>query len=587
MKNYNKLIMICAGLAPVMGVSAQQQANDSTVNRTVVVENQYNPEVMDAFKVNVLPKIEEPAVAKKQIDYATTLYPLSAFHVSPMEAISRDFTQTSAKRGYLRASYGNRNNTDIKGSYLWDITSRDRLDVMASFYGYSGEIGSGFDFDDVSGIPVLNSDKEWKHRFFRTDASLKYQHDFRKVSMNLGGAFASQVFSYMPDVLLPGSDNSDNSGISNDTYSFGHQHFTMGEGYIGFTSVKDALPVEFGIQTGFKAFQRKYAIPLMDDITEKTVHTEGYMSGAINEEQNVGVALSMDNMMYGEPLKDYSLIKLNPYYSLQNEDLSLRIGAHVDFQTDNGSGIKVAPDVKFAYTFAGSYVFYANITGGTRLNDFRTLNEVSPFWTQTAQLKTSYTPYDLSVGLKASPANGLGLNLFGGYRETRDELFTQIPMGISSTGGIYSAFAQAKAKVAYAGLSLDYAYRDLFDFGFAVNYYNWSIGKAGNNSESGTGADYSDGLLWLKPELLFGFHARAKVFDGMHAWLKYTYEGRKQCLGIKADPVNELNIGADYSFNERVNIFLSLNNILNKNYVTQTGYPVQGFNVMAGVSLNF
>ena len=97
MKNYNKLIMICAGLAPVMGVTAQQQANDSTGNRTVVGENQYNPEVMDAFKVNVLPKIEEPAVAKKQIDYATTLYPLSAFHVSPMEAISRYFTQTSAK----------------------------------------------------------------------------------------------------------------------------------------------------------------------------------------------------------------------------------------------------------------------------------------------------------------------------------------------------------------------------------------------------------------------------------------------------------------------------------------------------------
>ena len=69
MKKYRKQILICAGLVTLTNVAAQQQQkNDSTVNRTVVVENQYNPEVMDAIKVNVLPKIEEPAVAKTQIN---------------------------------------------------------------------------------------------------------------------------------------------------------------------------------------------------------------------------------------------------------------------------------------------------------------------------------------------------------------------------------------------------------------------------------------------------------------------------------------------------------------------------------------
>lgn len=65
-----KIALVCAGLLPGAVISAQEQKKDSTLNRTVVVENQYNPEVMDAFKVNVLPKVEEPAVAKKNIDYA-------------------------------------------------------------------------------------------------------------------------------------------------------------------------------------------------------------------------------------------------------------------------------------------------------------------------------------------------------------------------------------------------------------------------------------------------------------------------------------------------------------------------------------
>lgn len=61
-------MILCAGLLTTFEAAAQeQQKKDSTLNRTVVVENQYNPEVMDAFKVNVLPKIEEPQVAKKTL----------------------------------------------------------------------------------------------------------------------------------------------------------------------------------------------------------------------------------------------------------------------------------------------------------------------------------------------------------------------------------------------------------------------------------------------------------------------------------------------------------------------------------------
>ena len=58
-----------------MAANAQQHAADSALNRTVVVENQYNPEVMDAFKVNVLPKVEEPALPKQHIDYPPALHP--------------------------------------------------------------------------------------------------------------------------------------------------------------------------------------------------------------------------------------------------------------------------------------------------------------------------------------------------------------------------------------------------------------------------------------------------------------------------------------------------------------------------------
>ena len=47
---YISTILVCAGLWPAATVCAQNGGEkDSTLNRTVVVENQYNPEVMDAL----------------------------------------------------------------------------------------------------------------------------------------------------------------------------------------------------------------------------------------------------------------------------------------------------------------------------------------------------------------------------------------------------------------------------------------------------------------------------------------------------------------------------------------------------------
>jgi len=48
----------------VSTINAQTHKNDTTLNRTVVVEQEYNPDIMDASKINLLPNIEEPTNKK-------------------------------------------------------------------------------------------------------------------------------------------------------------------------------------------------------------------------------------------------------------------------------------------------------------------------------------------------------------------------------------------------------------------------------------------------------------------------------------------------------------------------------------------
>ena len=92
-----KLVILSIGMLPLVATHAQQQ--DTTLVRTVVVENEYNPTVMDASKINVLPKVEEPTVPKTHIDYANSIRPLSAWNYQAMQPIVKDWKADAAYRG--------------------------------------------------------------------------------------------------------------------------------------------------------------------------------------------------------------------------------------------------------------------------------------------------------------------------------------------------------------------------------------------------------------------------------------------------------------------------------------------------------
>lgn len=553
---FMKSIIIAIGLGGwCMHAYAQEQMPDTVLNRTVVVENQYNPEVMDAFKINVLPEVEEPAVLKRHIDYATSLRPFSAWSFTPMQAMTSDEKQPEAPRGYARAAYGTGNNVDARLSYLWDISRRDCLGFSSSLYGRDGDIPSA--------VPGAD---DWKSRFYRTDITLDYRHEFRKVSLGVGGAFASQVFNYMP----VGGEPEEESFVP------GRQRYTLGEGYVRLASVAGELPLDFSFQTGLRSFSSAHDMYLMGHGSENIVHTLGFVSGAINEEQRIGIGFAMDNLIHDIDQTDYTLLRLNPHYTFDNGRVQLRAGMHVDAQFGHDGRLMVSPDVKLDFLFADTYRLYVHATGGTELNDFRRLNGLSPYGIPLGQMQTTYTPVDLQAGLKGAPIPGLGFRLYGGYRVVKDEIF-HLPYVLEGHYPYaYVGFAQEKATVGYGGAGLAYQYKDWIDMTLKGVYSHWDV-KEG-----------MEALLFLKPEFALDASARAKVYKGLWVKAQYRFEKRAEGEGPEsAEEVNDLSLSAGYGFFNRLDVFAKVDNLLNRTYLTETGYPVQGVNVMAGVSVRF
>lgn len=562
-----QLIILGIGMLPWIATHAQQQ--DTTLIRTVVVENEYNPTVMDASKINVLPKVEEPTVPKTHIDYASSIRPVSAWNYQTMQPIVKEWKSDAAYRGYLSAGYGNNGNVDARLGYLWDISKKDRLNLAASFGGWNGDLASLYDQD-------------WESRLYNTKVGLDYRHAFNKVDFLLGGSYRSQVFNFVDYASSIGCEDEIPSGVTG-PHPAGilpdRQRQTMADAYIGFASNDKDMSIQFQAEVGWKSFKEKYPVMHHDEANKETnLYVMADVWKQTQNDSRFGLKVRFDNYAYsGEWADDRIALEFNPYYSLQNDDWKVRLGAHIDWvgMEEEDDKVYVAPDVNVEYTFSDSYVFFAKAGGGRQTSSLYELAEMTPYFYET-YLKPTYMTLDAALGLKASPVNGWWFLLSGGYQIRENDVCWSLGHGYPFW---HARNMHGNTKNFYGTVELKHNYKDLFDFLLKGTYYHWDYD---NTDWSG---DPSEGALSLKPELEINAEVGFKPMESLRVNVGYEYV--KRCNDLEGDPVNNLFLGVDYALLKNLSVFAKFNNLLNKEYVASYVYPTQKLNFLAGLSLQF
>ena len=554
MRRMNRIAMI-AGLGMMTLTAAYAQQNNTALERTVVVENQYNPTVMDASKINVLPKVEEPSVPKSNIEYVISLRPVSAWNYQNMGLMPREQVADAIYRGWFRAGYGTHGNVDVKAGYEGYIGSKDRLGVAASLDGWNGEL------TDKNG-------EDWTSRLYNTRVGLDYRHVFKKMDLMLGGAYRSQVFNYMnPQYFEVLSRSVDNSSR--------RQHQTMANAHLGIASTDEDMSIQFIGEVGMNYFKQKYPAGI-----EAGSETNFYVKGDVLTPflgQSFGLAFDLDVYSYamGE-MKDNTSLEMNPYYKLEYGDWRFRVGAHLDWWSGSEARMNISPDLNVELTFLDSYVFYAKAGGGMENKSLMELTDFTPYWTLShPYILPTYVSLDAALGLKASPANGWWLNLTGGYQIRKDDLFWKLVDGSAS----YVGFEQGKSKVAYGSAELKYDYKDLFDLNLKATYYHWDWDGIEGLDKYG-----EERILALKPEMELNAEVGFKPIQGLRINAGYEYVKRAEEI---YDPICNLYLGADYALLKNLSVYGQIRNLMNKEYVRADAYPAQKMNALVGLSLRF
>lgn len=528
-----------------LGAQAQTQPQDTTVNRTVVVEQEYNPDIMDASKVNVLPKVEPPTVSKKAVEYDATLMPAGNIPAGIMQAYTGKETQTKAQPGYVRLGYGNYGNLDVRANYLFSLSPKDRLNLTFTMDGMDGKLDLP---DDVG---------KWNSFYYRTHAAMDYVHAFNKVDLNVAGKFGLSNFNFLPGFISS------------------KQKFTSGDVHFGVKSTSDDMPLQFRAETNLLFYERQHDFDLTAT-KESIVRTKAEATGSISEEQSIGLAFAMDNVFYsGNAFKNFNTLNFNPYYLFRNDDWKIRLGAQVDLAFGFGKQFRISPDVTAEYTFSDSYTLYAQAHGGKLQNDFRRLEELNPYGQITQQKDATYEQLNAAIGFKASPAPGVWFNLYGGYQNLKNDLafFPEL----NYTGRFLHA-AQTGTSNIYAGIEARYSYKDFISFSASGIYRNWDIDSKEVVKET---------ILPFKPAFEANFHVDLRPIPSVLVGLGYQNISREKVDGEKAAPVSNLYLNGSYEIFKGISVYARVNNLLNKDYQYYWLYPAEGINFLGGVSFLF
>lgn len=545
-----KFLHICGVVAMVvlpLSAQAQTQYKDSTLNRTVVVEQEYNPYIMDASKVNVMPKLTPPSTTPKSVEYDESLSPAQEIPSTTMQAYTATEDKEEIRNGYVRLGYGNYGNLDVKANYLFAPTSIDQLNISVAMNGMNGK------------LELPNDNNKWDARYYRTLMGLDYLHSFRKADFKVAAHFGVSNFNFLPQ--------------STD----GRQKFTSGGLHFGVKSSSDDLPIQYHAETNLLLYQRRLDV-IASNSRETLIRTKAGAQGNISDEQRVGVDLVMNNAFYSsDAFSNYTSVELNPYYLYHNDDWNIRLGANVDLATGFGKKLRVSPDVTADYNFSDSYILYARATGGRQENDFRKLESASPFGVLYKQIDATYEQWNAALGLKASPASGLWFNLYGGHQNLKGALAPMQVVHIGVSGNVYSPLTvmQADMSNVYAAVHASYNYRQTVGFSAKGIYRNWSM--SGNNIQ----------LLAFMPQFEADIKAEVQPTSTSLITLGYHHISRTKVNGLQIDAVGNLYLSAHYQLFDGISIYLRANNLLNKEYQYYHGYPVEGLNFLGGVSFNF
>ena len=530
------------------GIKAQ---NDVITSRSLTIEGSYNPSMSEQGKIMPVPERPQTQRQAATVSYRTEANPHQGYERTPMGVFGEqsDDVEQSSYYGLVRLGYGLRNVSDGLLDAGWRISDRDLLTVSGLMDGWS-----------------TKPDSIWKSKMFNGDIKAEYSHRFDSMAVGIYGGYGHSAFNYR--------EGKDTTAAIIDASDFGQK---INRADVGLWANGEFRRVEWHLNADMQWLSRNGLV------------LNGNQAGGKERLLRIGAGLEMPLLggrggldynqktasynwqgIYGAAYSGFTTITVSPYWKQTWGNLDTRLGLNLDVRTAAGKKFLASPMLTASYNVGESLRLLAGITGGIRDNSMRTLTGVSPYWSESEQIRDGYETVNASIGASYSQGTWLTLSLRGGYRHTMDDLFQVVQDSIIRT----SLLRQEGSDVMYARLDADMQFADRAQIKMEVT----------GNAYTGK---YSEGALALKPVLDGSLFGRVGIIPGLDAMLTYRAILFGKVDGTRMPMVNDVALTLDYDFRPNLSFYLTGNRLAGGNYYYYAGYRSIKPSVLVGLTYRF
>lgn len=560
----------------VCTVATGQEKETLDTERVVIVKT-YTPTISDAFKIKSTPVLNDSVTQqKKQLRYSIFSVPVASTY-TPEKGRAANIDRPKPIDIYDNyATLGFGNFTSVLAEFYSNFQV-NRSDNIGLYLQHNSSQG---------GIKEVKLDD----KFYNTFLDLNYTSRTRDYTYGIEAGVEHQIYNWygLPETPVLTQEQID--AIDPQQSYFGVK---LG-GKLQFDDLyfKNAsLNYRFFGDAFSSAEHHIVAKPTfefeMGDNLVTTNFVADYVSG--NFERDKDIAAQIPNA--------YSIFNLgvNPSLVILRDDLTVNLGAALYYSMDienKDSDLFIYPKITASYRLLDETVIaYGGVEGGLEQNTYRDAVQNNPFVSPTLNITPTSTLYDAYIGLKGKVSDVVSYNVRGSYiSEDNKPLFVNNTRPVLQFEGYdYGnsfAYRYDDVNTIKGYGELNFEINKKFKLGVSGEYFNYSLEKeqeAWNLPEikASVFMDYQINTQWFVGAQLF-YVGERKDINNQFVLLPTASE-----TTLILDSYLDANVNLGYRLSDQLSFFIKGNNLLGENYERWINFPVQGIQVLGGVTYKF
>lgn len=275
------------------------------------------------------------------------------------------------------------------------------------------------------------------------------------------------------------------------------------------------------------------------------------------------------------------LVEATPYFTGKYGIVNFDIGLNFNYLNSSSSGFYFYPILKASLSMIPDYLtLFAGVDGNVEKNSYRNLSDENP-WIQSI-IKTEWQRHwNVYGGISGNISQKVNFSTQVFWKSFKNMAFfintNDAGIATQPLNKFYALYDNGNVFGGNVELTLSASKMVNIFTGFTYNSYSLD----------------SLPFAYQKPTTEFKLGAEVKITEKITAWGEVFYYGARKAYDtssladVDLDGFIDLNIGVEYRLTDKLSVWLSGNNLLNSQYQRYLNYPVNGIQVMGGITYRF